>query len=125
MDWKVFNQSGFMTGRCIVENTRLIYDLMHYTYTNNIPGLLMLTDFQKAFDSVFWTFLQASLKFFGFKESFCNWIKVLNSNVRAAVLQCGRLSDVFYSWSRLQARGSNSSLSILTLCRNNVFIDKK
>ena len=88
-------QSGFMTGRCIGENTRLIYDLMHYTYTNNIPGLLMLIDFQKAFDSVSWTFLQATLKFFGFKESFCNWIKGLNSNVRAAVLQCGRLSDFF------------------------------
>ena len=88
-------QSGFMTGRCIGKNTRLIYDLMHYTYTNNIPGLLMLIDFQKAFDSVSWTFLQATLKFFGFKESFCNWIKVLNSNVRAAVLQCEILSDFF------------------------------
>ena len=55
----------------------------------------MLIDFQKAFDSVSWSFLQATLNFFGFKESFCKWIKVLNSNVRAAVLQCGTLSDFF------------------------------
>ena len=80
-------QSGFMTGSCIGENTRWMYDLMYYTYTcTHIPCLLMLIDFQKAFDSVSWTFLQATLKFFGFKESFCKWIKVLNSNVRAAVL---------------------------------------
>ena len=75
-----------MTEWCTGENTQLIYDLMQYTYTNKIPGLLMLIDFQKAFDSVFWAFLQATLNFFGFKESFCKWTKVLNSNVRAAVL---------------------------------------
>ena len=80
-----------MTGRCIGENTRLMYDLMHYTYTKRMPGLLMHIDFPKAFDSVSWSFLQATLKFFSFKESFCKWIKVLNSNVRAPVLQCGIL----------------------------------
>ena len=45
-------QSGFMRGRFIGENTRLIYDIIHYTKEENIPGLLMLIDFQKAFDSV-------------------------------------------------------------------------
>ena len=39
-------QSGFMTGRCIAENTRLIYDLINYTNLHKIPGLLVLIDFQ-------------------------------------------------------------------------------
>ena len=35
------NQTGFITGRYIGESTRLIYDLMHHTQANKIPGLLM------------------------------------------------------------------------------------
>ena len=41
-------QSGFMAGRFIGENTRVVYDIMHYLETNKLPGLLMLVDFQKA-----------------------------------------------------------------------------
>ena len=39
------------------ENTRLVYDVMHFTVENNIPGLLLLIDFEKAFDSHSWSFL--------------------------------------------------------------------
>ena len=46
------DQTGFLKGRYIGENTRLIYDLMNYTEQNNIPGLLLLIDFEKAFDSL-------------------------------------------------------------------------
>ena len=35
-------QSGFIKGRYIGENTRFIYDLMHYIESKNIPGLLVL-----------------------------------------------------------------------------------
>ena len=34
------------------ENLRLLYDLMDYTNHNDLPGLLLLIDFEKAFDSV-------------------------------------------------------------------------
>jgi hypothetical protein len=47
------DQKGFIPGRFIGENTRLIYDIMHETEINDIPGLLMLIDFEKAFDSRF------------------------------------------------------------------------
>ena len=48
------NQTGFLSGRYMAKSTRLIYDLMHYTEIKQIPGLLMLIDFEKAFDSVSW-----------------------------------------------------------------------
>ena len=41
------DQTGFIKGRYIGENIRLIYDLMNYTEENNIPGLLLLIDFEK------------------------------------------------------------------------------
>jgi hypothetical protein len=52
-----FDQTGFISGRYIGENIRLIYDILQYTEENEIPGLLLLIDFEKAFDSVSWEFL--------------------------------------------------------------------
>ena len=34
------------------ENSHLIYEILFYSEKENIPGLLMLLDFEKAFDSV-------------------------------------------------------------------------
>lgn len=57
-------QTGFIPGRFIGENTRLIYDIMQYTEEHDINGLLLLIDFEKAFDSLSWKFVQ--LTFFQF-----------------------------------------------------------
>ena len=38
------DQTGFIAGRYIGENTRLIYDMMQYTEENNRPGLLLSVD---------------------------------------------------------------------------------
>jgi hypothetical protein len=51
------DQTGFIKGRFIGENVRLIYDIMQYTEENNISGLLLLVDFEKALDSLSWAFL--------------------------------------------------------------------
>ena len=45
-------QKGFMKDRFMGENTRLLYDLMNYLEENDIDGLLLLVDFEKAFDSI-------------------------------------------------------------------------
>ena len=58
------DQTGFVSGRFIGENTRLVYDIMKYTEDKNIPGLLLLIDFEKAFDTISWNFIQNVLTFF-------------------------------------------------------------
>jgi hypothetical protein len=45
-------QKGFIKGKFIGENTRLLYYLMHYLEQHNKTGLLLLVDFEKEFDSV-------------------------------------------------------------------------
>lgn len=52
------DQSDFISGRYIGENTRIIYDLMQLADEQNIPGLLLLVDFEKAFDSLSWSFIE-------------------------------------------------------------------
>lgn len=54
------------------ENIRLIYDIMNYTESKQIPGLIMLIDFEKAFDSVSWKFIFETLEYFNFVKSIKN-----------------------------------------------------
>ena len=54
---------------------------MSYAEKGKIPGLLMMIDFKKAFDSVSWNFLCEVLKTFGFDKKFINWIKLFNSDI--------------------------------------------
>lgn len=67
-------QTGFLKGRYIGENTRIIYDLMSIIENENIPGLLVLIDFEKAFYSVSWSFIYKALEYFGFGNNIINWI---------------------------------------------------
>ena len=48
------DQKGFIAGRFIGENIRLIYGILFETKQQEIPGLLLSVDFQQAFDSVSW-----------------------------------------------------------------------
>ena len=89
------DQTGFIKGRFIGENTRLIYDIMNFTEHNDIPGLLVLIDFEKAFDSLTWSFIQKALKFLKFGSTICKWIKTFYNNITSSVIQCGHMSDSF------------------------------
>ena len=51
-----------MKDRFMSENTRLLYDLMHYLEENDMDGLLLLVDFEKAFDSIERKFFTESFK---------------------------------------------------------------
>ena len=46
------NQNGFIAGRFLGENVRLIYDILFESKKQNLPGLLLSIDFEKAFDTV-------------------------------------------------------------------------
>ena len=41
---------------------------------DNIPGLLMLIDFEKAFDTVEWPFIEKTLECYGFGPNLRKWI---------------------------------------------------
>ena len=46
------DQKGFISGRFIGENIRLLHDVLFETRKQNIPGLLLSVDTKKAFDAV-------------------------------------------------------------------------
>ena len=66
---------------------------MHITEQYNIPGAIMLIDFEKAFNSILWKFLYIILQHFGFSKNFLKWIQFFDSDITAFVVQCGILSE--------------------------------
>ena len=56
------NQSGFIKGRFIGEVACSILDIIDYTESLKLPGILLFIDFEKAFDSIEWDFLYQSLE---------------------------------------------------------------
>ena len=71
------NQTGYIKGRFIGENARLVLDIYDYCEENDTEGILLFADFQKAFDSVEWDFLFQTLQKFNFGKKFLKWIKIL------------------------------------------------
>ena len=104
-----------MPGRYIGENTRLVYDLMQYTEENNLPGTLLMIDFEKAFDSVSWNFIDKTLEYFKFCPSFRRWISVFQNKSISAVSQAGFLSN-FFQLGRGCRQGDPISSYIFLLC---------
>ena len=53
------DQKGFVSGRYIGEAIRTCYDTIDYAKNNNKSGLLLLVDFEKAFDSISFKFIES------------------------------------------------------------------
>ena len=90
------DQTGFVYGRNIVENIRTVLDILEYTKAENIPGILINIDFEKAFDSVNWDFIKVVLeKKYKFDHTFVKWINVLYNGVSSCILNNGYTSRYF------------------------------
>ena len=109
------NQKGFLKGRYIGENTRTLYDVMKILDNKKDKGLLLLVDFEKAFDSVSWVFIDKVLKFFNFGPTFRGFIKFLNNDFKLCVLQHGCFSS-FFPVGRGCRQGDPISSNIFLLC---------
>ena len=104
-----------MADRFAGDNIRLIYDVLDFANQQKQKGLLVLIDFEKAFDSISWKFIQETLKIFNFSEDFCKWIKIFTNNIKSCVQVNGMVSR-FFNIGRGCRQGDPLSPYIFLLC---------
>ena len=64
------DQKGFLKNRYIGENIRTDYDIMQECQNKGKSGLLLLLDFEKAFDSVEWGYIKKVMERYNFSKEF-------------------------------------------------------
>ena len=89
------DQKGFVPNRYIGECIRTTYDILEYAKTHNKTGLILLIDFEKAYDSISFKYIKKCLAFFNFGESIIKWVGLLLGDFSAVINNCGNISKQF------------------------------
>ena len=85
-------QEGFVDGRYMGEVTRLLYDTIHDAYsTKGKKGIIMSIDFEKAFDSVSFSFMEKVIETAGFPMVMQTWVKILLKGFKSHINHAGNL----------------------------------
>ena len=80
------DQSGFIKGRNIGDNIRLMFDIIDYANCKNVPSAVLSVDLQKAFDSLNWSFIFAMLRIYGFGDFLIGLIKMIYKEPKCCII---------------------------------------
>ncbi len=112
----VEDQTGYIKGRYIGSNARLLEDYFEHCESKQIPGILLYLDFEKAFDSIEWNFMMNVLRKFNFGDGFMKWVKILYNRPIISIKNNGWLSsDISLSRGVRQGCPLSALLFVLTV----------
>ncbi|GKD38272.1 RNA-directed DNA polymerase, eukaryota, reverse transcriptase zinc-binding domain protein [Tanacetum coccineum] len=88
-------QSAFVKDRQILDGPFILNELMQWCKSKKKQTMVFKVDFEKAYDSIRWDFLDDVMKKFGFGEIWCNWIQSCLQTSRGSVLVNGSPTQEF------------------------------
>jgi len=89
------DQTGFVPERYIGCNINRLMNILNHCNENNIEGMLISIDFEKAFDSMEWDFVFRAMAYFGFSSKFIGWIRTLYNGIESCTTNNGHISNYF------------------------------
>ena len=100
-------QTGFIKGRYIGENIRLVCDLLEQTKTDKSSGISLSIDLRKAFDTLEWPIMHKALETYNFGKRLRRWIEIFYKNIESTVLN----NDYASKWIK-PSRGVREGCSL-------------
>ena len=92
------SQSAFMKGRNIMNGILTLHEILHETKRRNEVGMILMLDFEKAYEKVNWDFLFSCLKLWGFCDTWCQWIRMVVSGGTMCVKLNNKEGTYFVSY---------------------------
>ena len=88
------DQNGFVQNRYLGNNVLDVYSLVALAEDSHDDNFTLLSlDIEKAFDSVNWDFIRATLWAFGFPEEFIDWVFLTQQDAYVNILNNGHISE--------------------------------
>ncbi|GJT77946.1 RNA-directed DNA polymerase, eukaryota [Tanacetum coccineum] len=79
-------QSAFIADRQILDGPFILNEVLQWCKSKKKQFLIFKVDFEKAYDSVRWDFLDEVLKKFGFGDKWCTWIQSCLRSSRGSII---------------------------------------
>ncbi|GJR85158.1 RNA-directed DNA polymerase, eukaryota, reverse transcriptase zinc-binding domain protein [Tanacetum coccineum] len=95
-------QSAFVADRQILDMPFILNELVQWCKKKKKQAMIFKVDFEKAYDSVRWDFLDDILKKFEFGEKWCNWIQSCLRSSRGSVIVNGSPTKEFQFYKGLK-----------------------
>nr|GEZ69772.1 RNA-directed DNA polymerase, eukaryota [Tanacetum cinerariifolium] len=88
-------QSAFIADRQILDGPFILNEVIQWCKVKKKQVLIFKVDFEKAYDSVRWDFLDEVLRKFGFGDKWCKWIQCCLNFSRGSILVNGSPTEEF------------------------------
>ncbi|GJT04584.1 RNA-directed DNA polymerase, eukaryota, reverse transcriptase zinc-binding domain protein [Tanacetum coccineum] len=79
-------QSAIIADRQILDGPFILNEVLQWCKSEKKQSLIFKVDFEKAYDSVRWDFLDEVLKKFGFGDKWCTWIQSCLRSSRGSII---------------------------------------
>jgi DNA-binding transcriptional regulator YhcF (GntR family) len=89
------DQTGFVPNRLIGTNIIKTQSIINYMEEEQEDGYMVCIDYEKAFDTVEWSYIKESLKHFNFPPKMIAWINSLYNNISTCIINNGHTSKFF------------------------------
>lgn len=115
------NQTTFVKGRLLVDNTMLAYEIVQGYHKNQNPKRITIkVDIAKAFDTVIWDFILSLLRGINVPKSFIRWLQACLCNTAFSIGYNGMVHDFFKGKKGL--RQGDPPVSASFYPRNELFV---
>ncbi len=84
-----------MEGRSIIDNTFMAQEALEWAEESEQDLVLLLLDFEKAFDRIKWGFWLSALAKLGFSETWTRWVRTLYLEASLAIKVNGTTGPTF------------------------------